>query len=111
MISEPDDRKVEVPSKPGSTIRRVMFWIAVGWFCCFYFLFVLIIALETHFSEKHEPSGWSVLFLVAGGLLWIGSAYWIYDKLFRMAQARWPEAKGIRAILSALLKSFLLHHD
>ncbi|MBR0756582.1 hypothetical protein JQ604_30760 [Bradyrhizobium jicamae] len=93
-----------------SIFRRVAFWIAVVWFCSFHVLWVLIIVLTTDFDADAGPSLSALLFLVFGGLAWLVAAYWIYDELFRMAEARWPAAKGIRAVLSSLLKSFLHHH-
>jgi hypothetical protein len=61
-------------------------------------------------SPADNPPVWFVLAGIAGGLFWIVSAYWIYDTLFNKAEARWPAAKGIREILSPLLKGFLFPH-
>ncbi|MDI1265898.1 MAG: hypothetical protein PS018_21860 [bacterium] len=108
--TERDDASTQQPPRR-SAVRRVIFWIAVAWFCCYHFLFVILLAVDSnHFDKDYELSIWMLVFMFAGGLMWLGSAYWIYDKLFRMAQARWPEAKRIREILSPLLRSFLHPH-
>jgi hypothetical protein len=51
---------------------------------------------------------WSLFSL--GTILWLISCYGIYDLLFKMAEARWPEAKSIRETLESLIKSFVRSH-
>lgn len=103
MAIEPAPSEQHAPRR--SIIRRVIFWIAVAWFCCFHILLVALLAIDSDTSGDYGL--WLLLFIVAGGLFWLASAYWIYDKLFRMVQARWPEAKSLSAILSPLFRSFL----
>ncbi|MBR0694815.1 hypothetical protein [Bradyrhizobium lablabi] len=113
MSSEQDLQQAEAPPEQAprrSTFRRVASWIAVVWFCCFLIVFNFILFMTTDIEQNGAPPVWVILFFIIGGWVWLASAYWIYDKLFRMAEARWPAAKGIRAILSPLLKSLLLHH-
>ena len=45
-----------------------------------------------------------------GTILWMFSCYVIYDKLFTMAEARWPAAKTIRNIARPFLRMLFSHH-
>ena len=82
----------------------------VGWIICWPMLFV---ACDTLISALGLPDWLNVSLFIIGILawfFWVLLCYVIYDTLFTMAEARWPAAKGIREIVSPLLKAFLLPH-
>lgn len=88
------------------TFKRHRSWM-VGWFCAWFPLSSVIghsISLIGHGYWLAWP-----LFM-QGTSLWLISCYGIYDLLFRMAQARWPEAKSIRETLESLIRLFVRSH-
>jgi hypothetical protein len=74
----------------------------VGWL----FFFPVLVSASASFQATLGLI-FGFLFVV-GGLLWLASGYVIYDTLFKMAEARWPAAKDVRAVVSFLLSLLLL---
>jgi hypothetical protein len=107
MINEPSSQAIE-PSphsaeRPFPVYRRVTA-TSVIWFFGFP---ALLIALP---PPADDSPVWILWTGIACGLGWVASGYWIYHTLFNMAEARWPSAKGIREIVSPLLKGLLFPH-
>jgi hypothetical protein len=96
------------PASPGKGMHpryRTMVAASAVWFP----LYLLLLAFLL--SRISDPPQVTVIALVfAGNLLWLTSAYCIYDALFTLAEARWPAVKVIRSIVGPLLKSAIFHH-
>jgi hypothetical protein len=88
--------------------------ILVGWIFGWPLLFIAGIWLEslTEHPDWLEPYlSWLHFYLIIPGtILWFLSCCVIYDTLFTMLEARWPTTKGIREIVSSLLRMLFHHH-
>ena len=78
--------------------------IAIGWFLGWWPLLSAFAGL-TNFPIEVDMS-----VFVVGTIFWLASCYWVYDTLFMMAEARWPEVKGIRELISLLVRTFVRSH-
>jgi hypothetical protein len=93
---------------------RLRIAMMVGWFLGFPPLFIASIT----FQGAIEPPSWMAPYLswltfyaaIPAVLSWFTLCYGVYDTLFTMMEARWPTTKGIRPIVSGLLRSLLRHH-
>src|SRR5262249_40155592 len=87
---------------------------AVGWLVSW----PLLVAAAVRLQDSIEAPAWFVPYLpwvgfylvIPGTILWLMACYGIYDTLFTIMEARWPATKGLRPIVSGLLRSFLHHH-
>lgn len=93
---------------------RLRIAMMVGWLLGFPPLFIASITLQ----GAIEPPSWIAPYLpwltfyvaIPAVLSWFTLFYGVYDTLFTMMEARWPATKGIRPIVSGLLRSLLRHH-
>jgi hypothetical protein len=106
MTTEPSTiEPAPLSARPPPTLfRRLMAVIGSIWFFGFPVYFAAIVSLID------DPPVWLFIPTLAGGLGWLASGYWIYHKLFDMAEARWPATKGIREIVSPILRGLLFPH-
>src|SRR5258708_9539731 len=108
MTTEPSSEAVE-PS-PQSAKRRPMLARSVVVAINLIWFFGYLVFLSVLPSATADASAWLLLIIIVGGLTWLASAFWIYDTLFKMAEARWPAVKRIREIVSPLLPGLLFPH-
>src|SRR5688500_17878023 len=98
MATEPASQGTAPPPrkvKRRPQISRRVLTASVVWF----FGFLMFVGTLPVWTPDELPP-WLILAYIAGSLAWLVSAYCTYHALFAMAEARWPEAKGIREILS-----------
>lgn len=87
---------------------------AVAWLLGWPLLVIAAIAFQ--YSSGHpdwlmSSFLWYDLYLgVPGTILWWGACRRVYDALFTAMETRWPGTKGIRELVSGLLRSLLHHH-
>ena len=85
--------------------------LMVGWFFGWLPLYFYSLTLtgRSVLAVDDDYSIVSFLFYL-GFIVWLISCYAIYDLLFKMAQARWPEVKSIRETLDSLIRLFVRSH-
>ncbi|WP_024514591.1 hypothetical protein [Bradyrhizobium sp. Tv2a-2] len=86
--------------------RKLAYGIAALWLV-FFPLSPLVVAA---FTDDFEIPDWFYFFYIPACFVWFASGYWLYNELFRLAEARWPAARHIRQILSPFLKALLFRH-
>jgi len=105
MDSEPP--QVTEPSPQAIKRRRRKFrWltaISIAWFLGFP-------ELLSFLSPDDNPPISHILIFAIAGWLWLLSGCWIYHALFTAAETRWPAAKGVREVVSPILRSLLFRH-
>jgi hypothetical protein len=86
-----------------TTVRKFL----IGWFCGWFPLFIVCGHLA---SLIEHPYWFDLSIIIPGTILWFASCYSIYDMLFTIAEAHWPEAKSIREIMRSLFRILLSPH-
>lgn len=67
-----------------------------------------LLIIGDYLASLIDHSGWiDVTLVLLGTIPWLIACYAIYDTLFNMAEARWPATKGIREIVSPLIRALL----
>ncbi|WP_024514593.1 hypothetical protein [Bradyrhizobium sp. Tv2a-2] len=89
-----------------TTARKVAYGITALWLIFFPLSSVFVAA----FTDNFEPPSWFYLFIFPATFISLALGRWLYNEMFRLAQARWPAARFVRQILSPLLKALLFRH-
>lgn len=94
MTSEPSSQAIGSSvqnTTPPSRFRYPRFFL-LAWF----FAGPVIVP---YLAVRYGDSGpFDFILVLACMWLWVGSCYMIYDRLFAMAEVRWPAAKVVRQI-------------
>ena len=103
-------------SMPIVAIRRTIprITIMASWLVGGPILFAPCFALAVSTEQPQRVASYlfPLFFCLAllGMMLWYRACYCLYDELFTTMETRWPATKGIRPIVSGLLKSLLHRH-